>query len=48
MVLSQPNEMPEIQSYFPRATLHGLDAGHWLHAEKPADYFNVTSKFLDS
>lgn len=40
---------PIIHELFPRARLAALpDAGHWLHAEKPADFIASVRMFLDA
>jgi len=39
----------DILKYFPKAkfvTINGV--GHWLHAEKPEEFFNITNAFLAS
>lgn len=35
-----------IQIFFPKAEFESIEAGHWLHAEKPEDFFEKVSKFL--
>ncbi len=36
-----------IRHHFPEAEIISIkDAGHWLHAEKPKDFFEAVSKFL--
>lgn len=38
-----------ILSHFPQAKLETIpQAGHWLHAENPALFYSITSKFLKS
>ncbi|MAC47520.1 alpha/beta fold hydrolase [Oceanospirillum beijerinckii] len=38
---------PQIEALFPQAQLSTIDgAGHWLHAEKPLDFFDTVSQFL--
>ncbi|AWA28909.1 alpha/beta hydrolase [Flavobacterium magnum] len=42
-----PDDEPEIRHHFPDfdiVTIRG--AGHWLHAENPADFFEATINFL--
>ncbi len=40
-------ELPLIQKHFPKSTVETIsNAGHWLHAEKPKDFFNLVMKFL--
>lgn len=42
-------DFPEIQNLFPNAQLETVEgAGHWLHAEKPAEFFQKTMTFLES
>lgn len=37
-----------IRTHFPLATLETIDnAGHWLHAENPAQFFDKTLTFID-
>ncbi|MDP5043989.1 MAG: alpha/beta fold hydrolase [Leeuwenhoekiella sp.] len=36
-----------IHAHFPNAEIIGIkDAGHWLHAENPEDFYDVVLKFL--
>lgn len=45
----QDQDLQEIQRHFPSARLETIpEAGHWLHAENPTDFFNSTFKFLNS
>jgi len=38
---------PEIKSRFPNATLIDIeDAGHWVHAEKPNEFYKAVTNFL--
>ena len=42
-----PKDEPEILKIFPAAEFaYVKDAGHLLHVEKPADFLNITTKFL--
>lgn len=42
-----PEELEQYQAYFPAATLETvLQAGHWVHAEQPARFLEVLTKFL--
>ena len=44
-----PNDFPVIKKHFPNASLETIDnAGHWLHAENPKQFFDKTLKFLNS
>lgn len=36
----------EIQDLFPLAQFSGLQAGHWLHAEKPIEFYDEVKKFV--
>ncbi|KAI9152681.1 hypothetical protein H9P43_009477 [Blastocladiella emersonii ATCC 22665] len=43
-----PRMLADIRrDYFPNATLDMMDAGHWLHAERPAEVINHIAAFLD-
>lgn len=43
------DDMDEIAIHFPEARLETIDgAGHWLHAEKPREFFSVVDAFLKS
>jgi len=45
----QDKHIPVIQSLFPQSTLKVIEgAGHWLHAEKPDDFNNLVSVFLNA
>ena len=45
----QPDHHATIRRLFPEASILLIaDAGHWLHAEKPAEFFDLVSKFLSS
>lgn len=37
-----------IKSIFPKAQFVALDAGHWIHAEKPAEFVQEVTRFLQS
>ncbi|MBD3583871.1 alpha/beta fold hydrolase [Flavobacterium selenitireducens] len=40
-------DMPQIREHFPKAVFATIkDAGHWLHAEKPKEFFDATLYFL--
>lgn len=40
-------DLPEIEARFPHYVLRTIaNAGHWLHAEKPEEFFNVTLDFI--
>ncbi len=45
----QPNDLPEIKKHFPNAHIETIEnAGHWLHAENPEQYFEKSFSFLNS
>jgi pimeloyl-ACP methyl ester carboxylesterase len=44
-----PEDTTEIKKHFPRATVETIaDAGHWLHAENPEQFFEYSYKFMNS
>ncbi|MCK0161732.1 alpha/beta fold hydrolase [Allomuricauda sp. F6463D] len=45
----QTNDFMEIKKHFPNADIETIDnAGHWLHAENPKQFFEKSLKFLNS
>lgn len=45
----QDEDMNGIRSHFPQAELQTVEgAGHWVHAEKPLDFYDKTLAFLKS
>ncbi|MEL6305235.1 MAG: alpha/beta fold hydrolase [Bacteroidota bacterium] len=45
----QPADIPEIQRHFPLAEIATIvNAGHWLHAENPNQFFEKSLLFLNS
>jgi pimeloyl-ACP methyl ester carboxylesterase len=43
----QPDHHATIRRYFPQASILLIaDAGHWLHAERPAEFLDLVSRFL--
>ncbi|MDG1781770.1 MAG: alpha/beta fold hydrolase [Flavobacteriales bacterium] len=43
----QDEDIPFLNHYFPNNQLETIpDAGHWLHAEAPETFFNVTRTYL--
>lgn len=43
------SDTEEIKRHFPKASIEEIsDAGHWLHAENPTDFFEMTIEFLKS
>ncbi|CAM4216288.1 alpha/beta fold hydrolase [Zobellia nedashkovskayae] len=44
-----PNEISEFRKHFPAAEMETIDnAGHWLHAENPKQFFEKSMVFLKS
>lgn len=44
-----PSDTPEIKRHFPQAIIETIDnAGHWLHAENPKQFFEKSHAFLNS
>ena len=42
-----PQDESLIHSHFPKAKISTIsDAGHWLHAENPADFYAEVQNFL--
>lgn len=42
------SDFPEIKHHFPKAKLVTIaNAGHWLHAENPTDFYKETMQFLN-
>ncbi|WP_192822331.1 alpha/beta fold hydrolase [Rufibacter sp. LB8] len=42
-------DLAQIQTLFPQAEIKTIEgAGHWLHAEKPADFYQLTMAFLQA
>ena len=37
---------PQLQRLFPNHTTERLDAGHWVHAEKPYAFMDAVGSFL--
>ncbi len=43
-----PNDYPQITKHFPKATIESVaNAGHWLHAENPKDFYQKAIDFLN-
>ncbi|KAJ9099782.1 hypothetical protein QFC21_003780 [Naganishia friedmannii] len=38
--------IPACRAFFPRMEMETLDAGHWVHAERPAEFVDAVEKFL--
>ena len=43
----RPDDKPKIQKLFPNAELVFLDAGHWVHAEKPEEFMQTVLNFIN-
>lgn len=43
-----PPEIEGIQEMFPEAQFEEVDAGHWIHAEKPDELLSLVKNFLQS
>ena len=41
-------DFENFESIYSNVDFIGLDAGHWLHAEKQSEFFEETSQFLES
>ena len=45
----RPDDRPLIEKHFPNASVVTVEnAGHWLHAENPSQFFEKSIAFLDS
>ncbi|XP_014256407.1 protein ABHD11-like [Cimex lectularius] len=42
-----PGDNEKILKYFPKASFTYLDAGHWVHAEKPHEFISIVTEFLE-
>lgn len=43
------SDSTEIKHHFPEAEIETISkAGHWLHAENPKDFYDITRRFLES
>ena len=43
------SDLPEFKKHFPRARMETIDnAGHWLHAENPEQFYDKSMAFLKS
>jgi len=40
------NNIPVAKEFFPRMSLETLDAGHWVHAEKPNEFKKLVVDFI--
>lgn len=41
------HQQPAVLHYFPRATNATVDAGHWVHVEKPAEFVAIVQPWLE-
>jgi pimeloyl-ACP methyl ester carboxylesterase len=41
-----PSEIEDIKKIFPQSTFEQVDAGHWIHAEKPEEMLELVYRFL--
>ena len=41
-----PEDLKLIQTLFPNYQMEELDAGHWLHSEKPEEFLEIVNEFL--
>jgi pimeloyl-ACP methyl ester carboxylesterase len=39
--------IPIAKAYFPQMKLEVLDAGHWVHAEQPAETLRLVKEFIE-
>ena len=44
----KPDDTETIRNIFPNVQFDGVDAGHWLHAEKPNEFLISTLAFLQT
>lgn len=40
------DDIPLVKDHFPKADFIDINAGHWVHAEKPEEVFKAVSKYL--
>ncbi len=40
------NDYSTIASIFTNSSIESIDSGHWVHAEKPQEFFDILSDFL--
>jgi len=40
------SSIPHIKGLFPTAKVEGIDAGHWVHSEKPTEFIKVVEAFI--
>ena len=44
----KPSEIDEIKSIFPNSKFSEVEAGHWIHAEKPDELLSLVKVFLSA
>eukprot|EP00049_Salpingoeca_infusionum_P024735 m.16838 g.16838 ORF g.16838 m.16838 type:complete len:338 (+) comp7244_c0_seq1:118-1131(+) len=42
------SQLPKTKALFPQSTFVGIEAGHWVHSERPAEFADAVLKFLAS
>ena len=42
----EPSEIDGIKEIFSKSTFEALDAGHWIHAERPKELLQLVNEFL--
>ena len=40
--------LPAFRAFFPEVRMAELDAGHWVHAEKPTEFRKLVVDFLEN
>lgn len=38
--------IPSCEAFFPNMQLETLDAGHWVHAERPTEFVQLVDQFI--
>jgi len=41
-----PKDYAPIKNIFPNSVINSLESGHWVHAEKPAEFLQILNSFL--
>ncbi|MGE0634831.1 MAG: alpha/beta fold hydrolase [Bacteroidia bacterium] len=41
-----PDDEAEIKKLYPNSEIVSINSGHWVHAEKPEEFYNAVIKFL--
>ncbi len=42
----QDEDIPQIRELFPQSVFVGVNVGHWIHAEAPAEFGRIVTEFL--